>query len=119
MRNEAGDAHGRLEPLVGLERYGIERRGPHLPIALPMPDGYWTPWHLAQAEIERLREECDRLHELLLDIGHYAHDHSTGPAVPDPLWAVREMAYGATPDLPPNAPGKPTAANEPNEGENT
>ncbi|MCY1314363.1 hypothetical protein D9M70_649910 [compost metagenome] len=24
-------------------------------------DGYWTPWHLAQAEIEALRKDKDRL----------------------------------------------------------
>ena len=34
-------------------------------------------------------EAFDRLH----DIGDYAHEHSTGPAVPDALWTVREMAY--------------------------
>jgi hypothetical protein len=27
-----------------------------------MADGYWTPWHLAQAEIDRLREA---LHQVL------------------------------------------------------
>lgn len=29
------------------------------------------------------------------NIGDFAHDHSTGPAVPDSLWLVREMAYDA------------------------
>lgn len=29
----------------------------------------------------------------LREIGDYAHEHSTGPAVPDALWTVREMAY--------------------------
>jgi hypothetical protein len=33
------------------------------------------------------------LEERLREIGNYAHQHSTGPAVPDALWAVREMAY--------------------------
>jgi len=33
------------------------------------------------------------LEERLRDIGDYAHEHSTGPAVPDALWTVREMAY--------------------------
>lgn len=40
-----------------LERYGIEWRGPHMPIALPMPDGYWTPWHIAE---EALRCASER-----------------------------------------------------------
>jgi Site-specific DNA methylase len=30
-----------------LPRYGIQWNGPQEPIATPMPDGYWTPWHLA------------------------------------------------------------------------
>ncbi len=29
----------------------------------------------------------------LKEIGDYAHEHSTGPAIPDALWTVREMAY--------------------------
>lgn len=37
-----------------LTRYGIAWDGPRLPIGTPMPDGYWTPWHIAQAEITRL-----------------------------------------------------------------
>ncbi len=43
--------------------------------------------------------EIDRLNRLLEAIGDYAHDHSTGPAVPDALWEVRRMAYeGETTD---------------------
>ena len=37
--------------------------------------------------------EIDRLNRLLTSIGDYAHDHSTGPAVPDALWEIRRMAY--------------------------
>jgi len=37
--------------------------------------------------------EIDRQKRLLEAIGDYAHDHSTGPAVPDALWEVRRMAY--------------------------
>lgn len=33
--------------------------------------------------------------EALREIGDFAHDRSTGPAVPDALWEVREMAYAA------------------------
>lgn len=30
-----------------LPRYGIRWNGPDEPLAVPMVDGYWTPWHLA------------------------------------------------------------------------
>lgn len=36
-----------------------------------------------------------RLNDALLKIGDFAHDHSTGPTVPDALWEIREMAYSA------------------------
>lgn len=36
-------------PAAPLPRYGIKWRGPEEPVAVPMPDGYWTPWHLASA----------------------------------------------------------------------
>jgi len=41
----------------------------------------------------RLEAENSELRSLLLQIGNFAHDRSTGPAVPDDLWEVREMAY--------------------------
>jgi hypothetical protein len=37
----------------GLPRYGIRWNGPTAPIAVPMADGYWTPWHLADAAYRR------------------------------------------------------------------
>lgn len=43
----------------GLPRYGLRWNGPQQPLAVPMADGYWTPWHLA----ERLREDRDGLLE--------------------------------------------------------
>lgn len=33
----------------GLPRYGLRWNGPRQPLAVPMEDGYWTPWHLAAA----------------------------------------------------------------------
>lgn len=33
----------------GLLRYGLRWSGPTEPLAVPMDDGYWTPWHLATA----------------------------------------------------------------------
>ncbi len=38
-------------------------------------------------------DEIERLKELLRQIGDFAHDKSTGPAVPDALWEIRSMAY--------------------------
>ncbi|WMR34751.1 hypothetical protein QT513_08435, partial [Metapseudomonas otitidis] len=42
----------------GLPRYGLRWNGPQLPLSVPMDDGYWTPWHLAdqlRAELEAIR----------------------------------------------------------------
>lgn len=41
------------------------------------------------------RDDYNTAAQRLQDIGDYAHDNSTGPAVPDVLWEVRSMAYGA------------------------
>lgn len=43
----------------GLPRYGLRWNGPQQPLAVPMVDGYWTPWHLA----DRLRADLDSLLE--------------------------------------------------------
>jgi hypothetical protein len=59
-----------------LKRYGIEWTGPKTPIAVPMKDGHWTPWHLAQeriAELEDALEESHRVAEVLNESnGNYA-----------------------------------------------
>ena len=42
----------------GLPRYGLRWNGPSQPLSVPMDDGYWTPWHLAndlRAELQELR----------------------------------------------------------------
>lgn len=39
----------------GMPRYGLRWNGPKQPVSVPMADGYWTPWHLAEAECEQLR----------------------------------------------------------------
>jgi hypothetical protein len=41
------------------------------------------------------RDDYNTAAQRLQDIGDYAHDHSTGPAVPDALWEVCSMAYGS------------------------
>lgn len=40
----------------GLPRYGLRWNGPQQPLATPMDDGYWTPWHLAN----ELRKAAER-----------------------------------------------------------
>ncbi|MBU0703810.1 MAG: hypothetical protein KKC18_08075 [Chloroflexi bacterium] len=48
------------------------------------------------ASDELLREEFAQRQDALAtlrDIGDFAHDRSTGPAVEDGLWEVRRMAY--------------------------
>ncbi len=54
-------------------------------LAAPVPD--WDAWNL-----------ISRLNRALESIGDYAHDKSTGPAVPDALWEIRSMAYDAIED---------------------
>jgi hypothetical protein len=46
----------------------------------------WRAWSAGNAESQRLRD-------LLTEVAEYAHQHSTGPAVPDALWEVRQKAY--------------------------
>lgn len=44
----------------GLPRYGIRHNGPDNPIVMKMNDGYWTPWHIADALINQAKlGECD------------------------------------------------------------
>jgi hypothetical protein len=72
----------------GLPRYGLRWNGSQKPVATPMDDGYWTPWHLA----ERLKARCEQLEAgikwesernalLLAQIQDYeqAPDQSGGP----------------------------------------
>ena len=42
---------------------------------------------------ELLEERVAYLEGLLKDIGDFAHDRSSGPALQDDLWEVRRMAY--------------------------
>jgi len=51
--------------------------------------------HAVGAERDGLAARVASLEAALRQIGDYAHDKSTGPAVPDALWEVRGMAYRA------------------------
>ena len=44
----------------GLPRYGLRWNGPTEPLAVPMADGYWTPWHLAARVGEDARSDSTR-----------------------------------------------------------
>jgi hypothetical protein len=44
-----------------LIRYGVLWRGPTEPTCEPMGDGYWTPWHIAQARIAQAMQEREEL----------------------------------------------------------
>lgn len=44
-------------------------------------------------EINRLREENERLSNLLHEIGDLAHEKSTGPTIQDGYWEIRRLAY--------------------------
>lgn len=44
------------EPSAELVRYGVDHNhGPHQPTHIPMEDGYWTPWHIADAALRAAR----------------------------------------------------------------
>ena len=45
-------------PAGTIPRYMVRWNGPTEPLAVPSDDGYWTPWHVAHAEIERLQRAC-------------------------------------------------------------
>lgn len=52
----------------GMPRYGIRWNGPESPLAVPMDDGYWTPFHLAQAERDELTAVRLSFHERGMEI---------------------------------------------------
>ena len=68
----------------------------------PREDGEYLERHdapsLAAALLEQIKKykhHAEDMEEALRQIGDFAHDKSTGPAVPDALWEVRSMAYDA------------------------
>jgi hypothetical protein len=84
-----------LEALEAATRYGaggFENAKDALREAQAAPVADWDAWNL-----------ISRLNRALESIGDYAHDKSTGPAVPDALWEIRSMAYDAIEDTTPPA----------------
>lgn len=61
---------------AGLPRYGLRWNGPAQPLSVPMDDGYWTPWHLAEAlrvENERLRQELAESRNLIVEMSTHCN----------------------------------------------
>ena len=48
---------------------------------------------LTEQQIAELAAQNQQLLAVIEDIGDFAHDRSTGPAVEDGLWEVRRLAY--------------------------
>ena len=55
----AFDEAVRAMPDEALKRYGVRWMGAYTPICVPMDDGYWTPWHVANEEVARLTKALD------------------------------------------------------------
>ena len=47
-----------------LVRYGIQHFSPTEPICRPMLDGYWTPWHEAEAALRTATQEREDLKQV-------------------------------------------------------
>lgn len=61
----------------GLPRYGLRWNGPTEPLPVPMADGYWTPWHLAERYRARVAELEAIRHLVLFESGWYlVEDHA-------------------------------------------
>lgn len=43
----------------GLPRFGLRWNGPRQPLSVPMDDGYWTPWHLANSAADHSEDARD------------------------------------------------------------
>lgn len=53
----AGSNDANTDPDSPLARYGRARKETGL-LLEPMPDGYWTPWHIANEKVRDLEEEA-------------------------------------------------------------
>jgi len=81
----------------GLPRYGLRWNGPQQPLAVPMDDGYWTPWHCAEA----CRLMFVELTKYVDDAKREAQRHGRHSGQPLNEF-IRELAeHGPGPDLTP------------------
>ena len=92
----------------GLPRYGIRLNGPTEPPAVPMDDGYWTPWHLAvqlrpaapdgwRVVPEKLTDDMECVD---LDIAGNSHWHGTAEIDPQRLERLWRDLLDAAPQPP-------------------
>jgi len=58
----------------GMPRYGLSWNGPASLLSTPMDDGFWTPWHLASAENERLQARVAELYSALDNVNERLAD---------------------------------------------
>lgn len=73
-------------------RYGLLWQGPETPVSVPMPDGYWTPWHVAQLRIERLQRERDEARAVLRQEADYCQRYADKYRDSDPERSARHQA---------------------------
>ena len=64
-----------------LDRFGVKWQDPRNPICILMPDGYWTPWHVAQERIRKLEAVLQWLLWL-----HNDDLHGTTPVASEAEW---------------------------------
>lgn len=77
-----------------LPRYGLRWNGPQQPVAVPMADGYWAPWHLAdqiQAENECFEEGMRSIASSLSAGGYNAERLSAAELVEKVRWGVSHL----------------------------
>jgi hypothetical protein len=84
VQDSEGHMVFRKDQAITALRLAIEQAEKQEPVA------DWEAWN-----------KLSRLNGALQEIGDFAHDRSTGPAVPDALWEVRSMAYAAMEDTAP------------------
>lgn len=87
---------------AGLPRYGLRWNGPSEPLSVPMADGYWTPWHLADAMkkqmMETLTVDTALLEERNRLVNAIPHCPEHGPCIPHAIAWV-EAAKALTGEL--------------------
>lgn len=58
---------------VALQRWGVKWKGQTEPFMEQMPDGYWTPWHIANEALQRATPADDEAVRLLREAYELEH----------------------------------------------
>lgn len=62
---------------------------------MPMPDGYWTPWHIAEAEVARLKADFTDMRTVqLATIANYNGLRATTEVLLAELASLRAVIAG-------------------------